>query len=721
MCIARPTAALLAIAITVAMVPAAARAATYYVDFDGGSDSNAGTNASAPFKHCPGDSAASGTAAATVLAAGDTVILKGGVVYRGTIACTRSGTAGNPITYDGNTAGTFGTGQAIVDGSEQLTGWTPCTSAADCGSNPNWQHIYWTYAPAAVTNAGTSNLYEGDQMCWMAQDPNQPDPFFMDEIDNFYPVPPANVTTTSLVDHDRLTQDDASYWDGAYVMVWTTPNVVRYRKILSFVPAEDKITFEATGEPYDDRDTLYSIYNSIHLIDQSGEYYFDETAQGNGTYKVYLWPHTTDDPNAADIRVSVRSIGFDLYGGRSYVTIQGFEIRNFSGEELHDGIGIRILSWSVPNNTIIVRDNHIRHVRHHPERGYGAVYLYNGQNCTIEDNVVEEMPVNMGFLVGGSNIVTRNNTLRKCGSQTIWYMGVTGGEISGNEVRDGRGTHANGISVYQGCSNILVHGNRVFNSNIPFTFNDSTYVTLTYNIFHAAGTSSACVSWGGVNHAYIYNNLMLDAASNVGLALYSPDGDDFVVKNNIMAGFTSSAAWDVSHNLYTGKIWDQGDLREGEILQTDVDQIFVDYDNDDFHLRAGSPAIDAGVNVGLTQDHDGNPVFTGAAPDMGAFEYGAAPPQISAWYTLADHGSQETAVQITDGQIDPRLEGVRKLRIHFTGSLDPATVTTAAVSIVGDTSGDQSALIADAQFVGDRHDRPAGDGRPRRAPGLPGG
>ncbi|MBN2583761.1 MAG: hypothetical protein JXL80_11905, partial [Planctomycetes bacterium] len=86
-----------------------ASAATYYVDFDGGSDSNAGTSASVPFKHCPGDSAASGTAASTLLVAGDKVIFRGGVVYRGAIACTRSGAAGSPVTYDGNTAGTFGT------------------------------------------------------------------------------------------------------------------------------------------------------------------------------------------------------------------------------------------------------------------------------------------------------------------------------------------------------------------------------------------------------------------------------------------------------------------------------------------------------------------------------------------------------------------------------------------------------------------------------------
>ena len=40
--------------------------------------------------------------------------------------------------------------------------------------------------------------------------------------------------------------------------------------------------------------------------------------------------------------------------------------------------------------------------------------------------------------------------------------------------------------------------------------------------------------------------------------------------------------------------------------------MFVDADNGDFHLQSNSPAIDAGVNVGLP--------FKGNAPDVGAYE-----------------------------------------------------------------------------------------------------
>jgi len=89
-----------------------ANAATYYVDFVGGSDSANGTATSTPFQHAPGDNNATGTAASTTLSAGDRVIFKGGVGYIGRVDFDWSGSSGNPIWYDGNSAGTFGTGMA---------------------------------------------------------------------------------------------------------------------------------------------------------------------------------------------------------------------------------------------------------------------------------------------------------------------------------------------------------------------------------------------------------------------------------------------------------------------------------------------------------------------------------------------------------------------------------------------------------------------------------
>ena len=42
------------------VVVSSGSAATYYVDFDGGSDFNSGLSVLEPFKHCPGDDNAAG-------------------------------------------------------------------------------------------------------------------------------------------------------------------------------------------------------------------------------------------------------------------------------------------------------------------------------------------------------------------------------------------------------------------------------------------------------------------------------------------------------------------------------------------------------------------------------------------------------------------------------------------------------------------------------------
>jgi Right handed beta helix region len=94
---------------------------TYFVDFEAGSDTAAGTSQGAAWKHAPGDMAATGLAASSKLAAGNVVLFKGGVAYKGSIDVPASGTMGMPIVYDGNSRGTWGTGMAVIDGEEMRT------------------------------------------------------------------------------------------------------------------------------------------------------------------------------------------------------------------------------------------------------------------------------------------------------------------------------------------------------------------------------------------------------------------------------------------------------------------------------------------------------------------------------------------------------------------------------------------------------------------------
>jgi len=92
------------------------RTPTYFVDYAAGADTNDGKAQASAFKHAPGDASATGKAATVTLAAGDVVLLKGGVEYDGTIAITTSGTVASPIVVEGGAQQGWGAGRAIVDG-----------------------------------------------------------------------------------------------------------------------------------------------------------------------------------------------------------------------------------------------------------------------------------------------------------------------------------------------------------------------------------------------------------------------------------------------------------------------------------------------------------------------------------------------------------------------------------------------------------------------------
>jgi len=89
-------------------------AATYYVNYQNGSDKNNGLTPSTSWQHCPGDKNATDNVANIKPKPGDTFLFRGGVVYQGEIELKWSGVEGKPITYNGED---WGNGRAIIDGS----------------------------------------------------------------------------------------------------------------------------------------------------------------------------------------------------------------------------------------------------------------------------------------------------------------------------------------------------------------------------------------------------------------------------------------------------------------------------------------------------------------------------------------------------------------------------------------------------------------------------
>ncbi len=186
--------------------------ATYYVDFSGGDNQSDGLTAQTAWKHSPGDRNATGAPATVELQPGDTIVLKGGVQYFGEIELSVSGSEGKPITLDGNTAGTFGQGRAILDGARMITNWRRCTSAEQVQGNPQWNKIWYADLDVDLTSnfnqdrfmthrdAGEARqapwqrlfLVDGErQILPIAQRPKPSDPFYPDLPADFYHTPDA--------------------------------------------------------------------------------------------------------------------------------------------------------------------------------------------------------------------------------------------------------------------------------------------------------------------------------------------------------------------------------------------------------------------------------------------------------------------------------------------------------------------------------------------------
>ena len=324
----------------------AALATCYQVDFAAGDDARNGLSPDTAFKHSPGDSAATGLAATVKLRPGDSIRFKGGVIYRGTVGVKASGEAGKPIVFDGNTDGTWGTGKAIIDGGAPITGWQRCASAAEAKGNVRWAEIFHVDVPRP-TSFKELNLCDGTTVLPISQQPNPKNPFWQEDISTYQvatsilvsaggtrlaaekgtqdgtnPLKGAGVMT--FTDKAYLNQPEADWYDGMTFGFFGGHAFVIEEPILGYNPATGTLQLKAFDGPQY-KQTQYCLFNSVRLIDQSGEYSVEATADSKLS-RIFLLPRVVQDGQPVDIAISTRKVGFALEGA-SHVTVQGFTLR----------------------------------------------------------------------------------------------------------------------------------------------------------------------------------------------------------------------------------------------------------------------------------------------------------------------------------------------------------------------------------------------------------
>lgn len=119
-----------------------------------------------------------------------------------------------------------------------------------------------------------------------------------------------------------------------------------------------------------------------------------------------------------------------------------------------------------------------------------------------------------------------------------------------------------------------------------------------------------------VSNLYIRNNVFenWDRAFLNANGTYGATTDHLYVQNNILYqnGQSNNPYWESSYTVTN--------LTSTNNVKSDP--LFVS--SSDFHLQSGSPAKDAGINIGLIKDFDNYAVPYNGIPDIGAYEFGSA-------------------------------------------------------------------------------------------------
>ena len=314
-------------------------------------------------------------------------------------------------------------------------------------------------------------------------------------------------------------------------------------------------------------DGVYTGGSNVVTISRSG------SAAGWLVFRAaHLWGAVIDGQNNASM------VGIEING--NYIRVEGFEVKNTSryGIDAYGG------SESVGgNHDVDVVHNHIHDIGHICTGDVGGIVGVDAysDNLTIERNVIHDVgrlgPGEQGCVEPnanwqnhdhgvyhgiGDNVVIRNN---------VFYNFTHGWAI---QRYNGNGAVTTGLTI---VNNTFAFPNPWRDGHIIIA-TGVTNLLIANNIFYQPTTAGVWLDTGGLTNATVSNNIAFGGVASTG------------------SGATLSA------NL------------------NNTDPQFVNASGLDFHVQAGSPAIDAGMSLSVVpNDFDGytrSGVFT-----IGAYQF----------------------------------------------------------------------------------------------------
>ena len=527
-------------------------AATYYVDATNGNDTNPGTSQFAPWKTIAIVNNSS-------FQPGDYILFKRGETWREQLNVPSSGSDGNPITF-----GAYGLGnKPIICGSDLITNWT-------------------------LFNEGTSPL-----TVWYARINNEPMQVFFDGI--------TGTRETAVADLDS--DQEWCWFDNAIYQHSTSDPDTRYTKIGTEVGQRD---YNITGSKKE-----YITIDGLNLVMSNISGIYND--QGNS----WIVKNSTVEKYYKN--------GIKMRGD----PIGATQIK-----------GINIL------DNIIGDSNWFDALT--DANTCGGINVRGSTGANILRNIVNtNNDITVGILVSeAEDDIGEPNNGADSDTPTISLNNINGGgigirieytkdaEISYNHI-DGEGKEGAGIHVQRTSTGAVVKYNVIhdftwvsgvyyglgIDVNIGsingFAYNNTVYKVGAYCMTLEA-LFTACTGWTVRNN--IFNASKNTPVNGVaaGMFLDVGVGNHVTLSNNIYVPNSSVGDGDGVVN-YEGTLL--GTLKNLTELQAtgddtnsfDSDPLFTNAESEDFTLQAGSPAINAGMDLGA--NYDDALYYTSSWPD----------------------------------------------------------------------------------------------------------
>ncbi len=198
-----------------------------------------------------------------------------------------------------------------------------------------------------------------------------------------------------------------------------------------------------------------------------------------------------------------------------------------------------------------------------------------------------------------------------------------------NNVSDGGGFMPHGSATGIKCYYCIAHHNFTNGFTDVGTGTNIFYNTVSWDNGYSVGES---FKGGTVTTASDRGNTYISVTKTAG-ALTTKNMISGLGKTREIVDSKNGTKSEFDYNVYdplddnifswdyvTNKSWATYHTTNGnEPNSQNADPLFTDPNNNDFTLTYLSPAIDAGVDVGLSEDYAGNPIY--GLPDIGAYEY----------------------------------------------------------------------------------------------------